>query len=211
MVSRFIDRYQAGRALASPLSRFKDQSDVLILALPRGGVPVGYALAKALNLPLDILIVRKLGLPWQPELAFGAISLDGRPALNPEIAIAVSEAEQQQIMQREQREIQRRNQCYRGSKAPPVIKGKTIILVDDGIATGASVRAALDWLKQQQPAEIVLAVPVLPAEMVPKFKSVCDDLIYLLAPRDFSAVGLWYEDFGQTSDEEVIMLLNECD
>ena len=205
----FRDRGEAGRFLAERLSAYAGRSDVIVLALPRGGVPVAYEVARHLGVPFDVLLVRKLGLPGHPELAMGAIAVGGESVLN-EVAVkllAVSEAEIAAVAAREKRELKRRERAYRGDRPPPELAGRTAILVDDGLATGASMLAAIRALRHQQPARIVVAAPVGAPESCAALREEADEVVCAATPEPFHAVGLWYRDFAQTSDEEVRDLL----
>jgi putative phosphoribosyl transferase len=206
----FADRRDAGRRLAAALSGFKGRHPV-VLAIPRGGVPVGYEVARALEAPLDVLVARKLGAPGQRELGIGALADGDHPetVLNPELLalIDVPENYLRAEIERELIEIHRREKVYRGERPPAPVKDKIAILVDDGIATGGSIRAAIRSLKRRAPARIVVAVPVAPADTVEALKSEADEVVSLYAPETFGAVGEFYEDFSQTSDEEVVSLL----
>ncbi len=207
----FKSRRDAGRRLAARLSSYKDQHPV-ILALPRGGVPVAYEVARALEAPLDVIVVRKLGAPGQPELGIGAI-VDGdhpRSVLNEDVvrALAVSDDYLQHEVILELREIRRRQELYRRGRQPEPVEGRTAIVVDDGIATGGSVRAALRGVRRARPKRLVLAVPVAPVETIESLQAEADEVICLSMPPFFHAVGQFYDDFRQTSDEEVIELLD---
>ncbi len=209
----FKDRQDAGRQLADRLLRYKDERPV-VLALPRGGVPIGYEIAVALDAPLDIVVVRKLGAPGQPELAIGAV-VDGdtpQSVLNQDLVrlLGVSEEYLGREVDRQLREIRRRERLYRGDRPRASVEGRTIIVVDDGIATGASVRAALRGLRRVHLARLVLAVPVAPPDTVQALGAEVDDLICLSTPEPFMAVGQHYEDFSQPADEEVIELLDRA-
>ncbi len=209
----FQDRRQAGTILARELLRYRNERPV-VLALPRGGVETAYEIAKALKAPLDIIVARKLGAPDQPELAIGAVVDGDHPltVLNEEVmdACGVSEAYLHRAVQRELAEIARRQHAYRQGRAPVPLDGAVVILVDDGIATGASVRAALRGLRRKNVKKLILAVPVAPPETVRDLQREVDELICLETPEDFMAVGAHYEEFSQTSDETVIELLNDA-
>jgi putative phosphoribosyl transferase len=207
---RFHDRAEAGRLLADRLRHYAGRDDVIVLALPRGGVPVGYEVAKALGAPLDVFVVRKLGVPGYEELAMGAIASGGLIVLNREAlqALPITEADIQRAAAAELRELERREEAYRGGHDPPRVEGKTVILVDDGLATGSTMRAAALAVRQLNPARAVVAVPVAAAETCDEFRDVVDEIVCSVTPRPFRAVGLWYEDFSQTSDEEVRELLD---
>lgn len=209
----FTDRQEAGRKLAEQLLRFKDHHPI-ILALPRGGVPVGCEIAHALTAPLDLVLVRKLGAPDQPELAIGAIALGAVPEIvtDPELiaALGVSATELEAIEMRALRELHRRAGLYRGDRPPASVAGRTAILVDDGIATGATVRAALRATRAQKPARLVLAVPVAPPETLAALVGEADEIVCLERPRWFTAVGQFYRHFPQLEDREVLELLEKA-
>ncbi|RTZ75210.1 MAG: phosphoribosyltransferase [Gammaproteobacteria bacterium] len=198
--------------LAKALAHHAGEKGLLVLALPRGGVPVGYEVAKALGADLDILLVRKLGTPGQPELAMGAIASGGIEVINPRIvqALGISERQIQEVAREEYAELQRREAAYRGDRPFPEIAGRTVILVDDGLATGASMKAAIQALKTLEPGKIVVAVPVAPPDTLSSLESEVDEVVALMAPPAFAAVGQWYIDFGQTSDSEVRELLQKA-
>ena len=201
----FNDRVQAGRLLGAALQSYRGRHDVLVLALPRGGVPVACEIAEALGAEVDLMIVRKLGTPGQEELAMGAIASGGIRVLNADIidSLGISEHAIEQVAARESREIERREHAYRGSRPRPVIAGQCVILVDDGVATGATMRAGIAGLRQQQPAKIVVAVPVAPPDTVEQLKREADEVVCLATPEPFRAIGLWYVEFTQLSDAEV--------
>jgi putative phosphoribosyl transferase len=205
----FRDRREAGRILARKLSAYAGRSDVLVLALPRGGVPVAYEVANALGAPLDVFVVRKLGLPGHEELAIGAIASGGIRVLNEELISQLSNAPEvvDFVVAKEQRELERREAEYRGQRPLPIIEGRTIILVDDGLATGSTMKAAVRSLRERNPARIVIAVPVASPETCTELKREADETICAITPEEFYAVGQWYEDFSQTTDEEVRDLL----
>lgn len=205
---RFRDRVEAGRQLAGLLAKYREE-EAIVLALPRGGVMIGEQIASALGAPLEVLVVRKLGVPWQPEAGMGALSEGGGLYLNPQIVelAGVSEREIQEVAAKEAAEVQRRVRRYRGGRPFPDVRGKTAILVDDGIATGGTVRAGLDMLRQRQPKRIVLATPVLPADTADELSALVDDLVYVTAPHELYAIGAWYDDFRQVEDEEVVATL----
>lgn len=207
------DRADAGRQLAAKLRPYAGRQDLLVLGLPRGGVPVAYEIAKALHAPLDIFVVRKLGVPGHEELALGAIASGGIRVLNEEIvhALALSDDEIEAVVAREQKEIERRERTYRGDRPPFNVQGKTVILVDDGVATGATLRAAITALRTQQPAKLIAAVGVAPVETCDVLETEVDELVCLLKPDPFWAVGLWFADFSPTTDEEVQRLLAQAD
>ena len=212
MVARFRDRVDAGRALAAELRRYADDPDVRVLALPRGGVPVGYEVARALRAPLDVFIVRKLGLPWHEELAMGAIASGGIVVLDEDLVrrAGVSGDELAWVLASERRELERRERRYRGDRTPPDIAGRTVILVDDGLATGASMRAAVAAVRQEAPRRVVVAVPIAAPETCEAIRREVDDVVCARTPERFEAVGLWYDDFRQTEDAEVHDLLEDA-
>jgi len=195
--------------LAAQLTDYANRPDVLVLALPRGGVPVAYEVAKALRAPLDIFLVRKLGVPGHEELAMGAIATGGVRVLNEDVMryISISDAAIDAVAAKEQRELERREQLYRGDRPAPDVKGQTVILVDDGLATGSTMRAAAAALRQQKPARIVVAVPVSAVQTCDEYRMGVDEIVCAVTPEPFHAVGMWYEDFSQTTDEEVRELL----
>jgi len=205
----FADRRAAGRRLADELSRYANRADVVVLALPRGGVPVGHEVARALGAPLDVFLVRKLGVPGQEELAMGAIATGGVRVLNREVLsqLGLPDNVVEAVARREGEELVRREALYRGERPPVDVRGKTAILVDDGLATGSSMRAAIRALKLLQPAAIVVSVPVAARETCDALRGEVDDVVCALTPEPFYAVGLGYEDFSQTSDDEVQALL----
>ena len=206
---RFRDRREAGQQLAAKLGAYANRPDVLVLALPRGGVPVAYEVARALGAPLDIFLVRKLGIPGYEELAMGAIATGGVRVLNPQVVggLRIPNYIVDEVAASEQRELMRRERLYRGDRPAPDVRGRTVILVDDGLATGATMLAAIKALRQQQPARIVVAVPTAAPETCEQLRREADDVICAITPEPFHAVGLWYEDFSQTTDEEVRDLL----
>ncbi|SDD70948.1 phosphoribosyltransferase [Paraburkholderia lycopersici] len=201
----FRNRADAGRQLAAALGRYAGRSDVVVLALPRGGVPVGYEVAKVLRCPLDVLLVRKLGAPHNPELAMGAIATGEAIYLNDSVlrALHVSEEQILDAVARERIELARRESAYRGQEPPAAVEGKTVIVVDDGMATGSTMHAALSALRTRRPKQIVVAVPVCPAGAEARFESVADDFVHVMQPDWFMGIGQFYDDFTQTSDEEV--------
>ena len=210
-MKRFQNRVEAGKLLAKQLKKYANRSDVVVLALPRGGVPVGFEVAKALHAPLDVLIVRKLGVPEQEELAMGAIASGGVRVMNEDVFpfLSLSAEEVEKIILQEQKELERREKLYRGDRPAPEIGGKTVILVDDGIAPGSSMRSAVEALKRQTPAKMVIAVPVAARSTCEEFDrpAIGEVCVCSQTPEPFMAVGLWYEDFAQTSDIEVRDLL----
>lgn len=207
----FADRTEAGRMLGGALSDYAGRTDVLVLALPRGGVPVAYEIARALAAPLDIWLVRKLGVPGHEELAMGAMAGTDTLVLNQEIIklLDIDEASIDAAVDRERTELEQRNKLYRRGMPAPDIQGKTIILVDDGLATGATVRAAIVSLREASAAKIVVAVPVGSALACEKIREEADDLVCLYTPEPFFGVGQWYDNFMQTPDEEVLTLLGQ--
>jgi predicted phosphoribosyltransferase len=204
----FKDRRDAGRALAKALEAWRGRPDVLVLALPRGGVPVAWEVAQALGAPLDVLVVRKLGFPGQEEYAMGAIAAGGvRVMGDADAGWPVSARELEAVVAREQAELARREQRYRGGRPPLDLAGRVLILVDDGLATGATMSAAVQAARAGQPKRIIVAVPVASTEAVQSLGALADEVVCLFTPEHFRAVGLWYQDFTQTSDEEVDRLL----
>lgn len=206
----FEDRVQAGRELAKLLEDYKS-SDAVVLALPRGGVPVAVEVAKSLNLPLDVFVARKIGAPFNPEFGIGAIAEDGvtvwdEYSVN---AVGATKEELDEIVTKETRELNRRVAVYRGGRKLPKLKDKTVILVDDGLATGITAQAAIRSLRKQKPKAIVLAAPVGASDTIERLREEADQVLYLQAPYDFNAVGLWYRNFEQLSDEDVTRLLNQ--
>ena len=208
---KYINRKHAGLVLAKFLKMYEHRTDVIVLALPRGGVPVAYEIADALSLPLDVFIVRKLGVPGHEELAMGAIASGGVVALNDDIinALHITPSLIDSVKHEELAELVRREHVYRGNRPSPDFLEKTIILVDDGMATGSTMKAALAALQQQNPAMIIITVPVASHAMVVEMTDLVDAIICPLQPIEFHAVGLWYDDFSQTTDEEVIDLLEQ--
>src|SRR5439155_12419678 len=209
---RFRDRAEAGRLLAELLRDYAGRDDVVVLALPRGGVPVGYEVARALGAPLDVFVVRKLGLPGHPELAMGALASGGLVVLNQGVtkALGIDEASVRRVIEAELEELQRREALFRGTSEPPDVAGKTVILVDDGLATGSTMRAAAQAVRQLDPKRIVVAVPVAAEETCDEFRDIVDEIVCGVTPRPFHAVGLWYDDLSPTSDEEVRELLADA-
>ena len=208
----FKDRRDAGRILTQKLSAYARGQNALILALPRGGVPVAYEVALTLNVPMDIFIVRKLGLPGREELAIGAIASGGIRILNRDIIRMLSIPEEviNFVARRELQELQRRERLYRGNRPSPEVRDQTIILIDDGLATGASMRAAVAGVRAQNPARIVVAVPAAAAETCDAFRSEVEEVVCAITPEPFYGVSRWYEDFSQVTDEEVRTLLEEA-
>jgi predicted phosphoribosyltransferase len=205
----FHDRTEAGRELARLLAAYRDRPDVLVLALPRGGVPVAFEVAQVLNLPLDVFLVRKLGLPGHEELAMGAIASGGVLVLNDDVVRGLDIPEEliEQVAIRERQELRRREESYRGERPPLDISNRTIILIDDGVATGSSLRAAIAALRRSRPAKIIVAVPVGAPDTCAELNQIADAAICAQMPEPFGGVGRWYDEFGQISDEEVRTLL----
>jgi putative phosphoribosyl transferase len=208
----FRNRTDAGRRLAKKLRRYAGRDDVVVLALPRGGVPVGHEVARALGAPLDVFLVRKLGVPGHEELAMGAIASGGVRVVNDDVVrqLDIPARELDRAAASELRELERRERAYRGDRPPLALRGKTVILVDDGLATGATMRAAVVAVRRLGPARVVVAVPVGSAEMCGEFEAEADEVVCATEPDPFLAVGYWYEDFGQTTDDEVRALLAEA-
>ena len=209
---RFRDRYEAGRLLATKLAAYAHRPDVLVLALPRGGVPVGFEIAKALGAPLDIFLVRQLGVPGHAELAMGAIATGGVRVLNQDVVgyLDLPGEVIDQAAAEEQRELERRERVYRGSRSAEEVRGRTVILVDDGLATGATMRVAVAALREQRPARLIAALPVAAASTCHEFRTQVDECVCAAVSEPFYAVGLWYRDFSQTTDEEVRELLERA-
>jgi predicted phosphoribosyltransferase len=205
----FHDRTDAGRQLAEQLRNYAHRNDVVVLGLPRGGVPVAYEAASRLDVPLDVFLVRKLGVPGHAELAMGAIAPGGVQVLNRDLIeeLAIPPAAVSAVADSELQELERRDRIFRGGRPLPELKGKTVILVDDGLATGATMEAAVTALRYLEPAQIVVAVPVGARETCERLARVADSMVCLATPAPFNAVGQWYEDFSQTTDEEVKQLL----
>jgi putative phosphoribosyl transferase len=205
----FRDRREAGRLLADKLAAYARRIDVVVLALPRGGVPVGYEVARALGAPLDVFVVRKLGVPGHEELAMGAVASGGVRVLNEPLLqeLGVTDEAVVAVTRSELRELERREQLYRGGRPALEVHGKTAILVDDGLATGSSMRAAIAALRRFEPARIVVAVPTAAPDTCEQLRAEADELVALITPEPFYAVGVWYHDFSQTSDDEVRELL----
>jgi putative phosphoribosyl transferase len=208
-MSQFENRHSAGVLLATLLEPYAGRRDAIVLALPRGGVPVAFEIAKQLHVPLDVLIVRKLGVPGQPEVAMGAITMNNEPVFNNEVVreLHISHHEIDQVLAAEQQELKRREKIYRHGRGPLAVTGKIVILVDDGVATGATIRAAIAALRRLQPAFIIVAVPVLAKSVYAKLALIADKVVYLAKPENLYAVGAHYEEFDQTTDKEVTMLL----
>jgi putative phosphoribosyl transferase len=209
MDRRFRNRREAGQRLADQLERYADREDVIILGLPRGGVPVAAEVAARLDAPLDVFVVRKLGVPGQEELAMGAIASGGVRVRNEDViqGLGISEAVIDRVARREQEELERRENLYRGERQRGRVEGQVVILVDDGLATGASMRAAVKALKELDPKEIVVAVPTAPPETCREVGRLVDRIVCLMTPRPFLGVGAWYDEFSQTTDEQVRHIL----
>jgi putative phosphoribosyl transferase len=207
----FQDRREAGRELAARLDEYRSRNDVVVLALPRGGVPVASEVAKALRAPLDIFLVRKLGLPMHPELAMGAIASGGVRVLNDDVVdwYKIPSSAIDAVAREEQIELERRERAYRNGRPALELHGRTVLLIDDGLATGSTMKAAVQAVRAHQPAKIVVAVPVGAPDTCREFESVADQIVCARTPEPFSAVGQWYRDFSQTTDEEVHKLLSE--
>jgi predicted phosphoribosyltransferase len=205
----FRDRAEAGRVLAERLRRYAGRDDVVVLGLPRGGVPVAFEVARELGVPLDVFLVRKLGVPGHEELAFGAIATGGTRVLNTELIerLALPPEWIEAIDARERRELERRERAYRGDEPPPDLAGRMVILVDDGLATGSTMLAAVRAIREDDPARIVVAVPVGDPGVCARLETVADEVVCAITPRPLRSVGSWYEDFSQTSDDEVRDLL----
>jgi predicted phosphoribosyltransferase len=208
----FEDRRHAGRELSKALAPYGDRDDVIVLAIPRGGVPVAYEVATALHAPLDVLVVRKLGVPGQEELAMGAIASGGLVVLDGGLvrAAGIPESEIARVIDEEQKELERRESVFRDGRAPVAVDGRTVILIDDGLATGSSMQAAVLSLRRRRPARLVVAVPVASQEACAQLRALVDEAVCLETPRSFFAVGLCYRDFAQTTDEEVRALLDSA-
>ena len=207
----FADRTEAGKQLAKALAKYANRPDTIVLALPRGGVPLGYEVAKALHCPLDVLVVRKLGTPGQEELAMGAIASGGVRELNREVVdyLNIAPEDIEAEVRRETRELERRERAYRDDRPPLDIRGRVVLLVDDGLATGTTMRAAVSAIRALGAKKIVAAIPVGAVQSCRQLKAEVDELICLLMPEDFTAISVWYEDFRQTTDQEVQDLLKK--
>jgi predicted phosphoribosyltransferase len=205
----FLDRREAGRTLGAELASYAGRNDVTVLGLPRGGVPVAFEVALALNAPLDVFLVRKLGSPGREELAMGAIASGGVRVLNPSVIrpLRISAGDIERAANREERELRRREVAYRGDRPSLDLHGRIAILVDDGLATGSSMRAAVEAVRMLAPARIVVAVPVAPSSTAQEMRRIADDVVVVASPEPFEAVGRFYEEFDQTTDEEVRELL----
>jgi putative phosphoribosyl transferase len=205
----FRDRTEAGQELAKSLTDYAGRPDVVVLGLPRGGVPVAFEVARALRTPLDVFVVRKLGVPGHEELALGAIATGGTRVLNPDVVrvLNISPETIEEVTRSQEQELHRRELAYRGERPPLDVRQRTVILVDDGLATGATMRAGVAALRQRQPAKVVVAVPVAAPSTCEEFAREVDSLVCARTPEPFGAVGLWYRDFSQTTDDEVRDLL----
>ena len=208
----FRDRADAGRRLAEKLNGYAGRPDVIVLALPRGGLPVAYEVARALRAPLDVFLVRKLGVPGQEELAMGAIATGGVQVVNQDVVrhFNIPRGIMEVAAKKEQKELERREHAYRGGRPASAVDGRTVILVDDGLATGSTMRAAAEALRRLGPARVVVAVPVAAPQACDEFRAEVDEIVCAATPEPFGAVGLWYEDFSQTTDEEVRDLLKRA-
>ena len=206
---RFRDRFQAGRELGAALLNYAGRPNLVVLALPRGGVPVGYEVARLLNAPLDVILVRKLGVPGHEELAMGAIASGGIRIVSADVVntLGIADRVVADVVAEEEEELQRQERVYRDRRPAPLVAGATVILVDDGLATGSTMRAAAAGLRAQGPELLVVGVPVAPPETCASLRREVDDVVCALVPEPFFAVGNWYEDFSQISDEEVRQLL----
>jgi putative phosphoribosyl transferase len=212
MRTLFTDRHDAGRVLAGALDMYAHQPDVIVLGLPRGGVVVAFEVAQALHAPLDVFVVRKLGVPGQEELAMGAIASGGVRVLNRSIVdqLRIDAEMIDAIAEQERRELERRESLYRGDRPPLDVHGHSVLLIDDGLATGSTMRAAVVALRQLQPRRLVVGVPVSASETCDEFRSEVDDIVCARTPEPFLSVGMWYEDFSQTTDQEVRSLLAQA-
>lgn len=211
MSARFVNRSEAGRILATKLMVYANRPDTVVLALPRGGVPIGYEIAKALNLPLDVMIVRKLGVPGHEELAMGAIASGGVRVLNRSVieSLRIPADSLEAVEKREALELMRREATYRGNRSSIPLKGKTVILVDDGVATGSTIRVAISAMREQRVGRIIVATPVAPPTVRWEMEALVEDFVALVMPEDFFGVGQWYDDFTQVSDDAVYELLRK--
>ncbi|MFW5775091.1 MAG: phosphoribosyltransferase [Chitinivibrionales bacterium] len=209
----FEDRTEAGQYLARLLKNYADRDDVCVLGLPRGGIPVAYQVSCSLHAPLDVFVVRKLGAPYQPELAMGAIAAGDTVVRNDDVvsSLGITDDEIERVAQKERQELLRREKTYRGDRGAVSVKGKIAILIDDGLATGASMRVAVQALKQHQPAKIIVAVPVASPDACGYFEDIVDDVVCGITPQPLFAIGYWYRNFDQTTDEQVQDLLRKAE
>jgi putative phosphoribosyl transferase len=213
MIELFKDRYQAGRLLAAKLEHLANRNDLIVLALPRGGVPVAFEIASRLHAPMDVFTVRKLGVPGYEELAMGAIAPGDILVINEDIVsyLGISRSVLDFVAAEERKELDRRDRLYRGDRPSPIVADRTIVLVDDGLATGSTMRAAISAVRKQKPARIVVAVPVTPPSTNSELQEMAEEVVSLLQPEPFDGVGRWYLDFSQTTDDEVRRLLQMSD
>lgn len=212
MLGLYQDRRDAGRQLAARLAHYANRPDVIVLALPRGGVPVGYEVARSLGAPMDVFVVRKLGVPGHEELAMGAVATGGVVILNDSVVLGLKIPENviMGVLAREEQELERRERQYRGGRPPRDVEGRTVILVDDGLATGSTMRAAVRALREEGPSSVVVAVPVAASTTCEEFRGIADEIVCAATPEPFYAVGLWYADFTPTTDAEVSDLLGQA-
>ncbi len=208
-MDRFKNRTEAGKQLAEELKIHSGKKNLIVVALPRGGVPVAFEVAKALNVPLDVFVVRKLGTPGQEELAMGAIASGAVRVLNDRVisSLNIPDDEVDRVAAREQAELERREKAYRGARPPLDLEGKFVIVIDDGLATGSTMRAAVSALRARNVAHLIVAVPLAPVETYKDFRQAGDEIVVLSTPKPFASIGQWYEDFGQTTNDEVRELL----
>jgi putative phosphoribosyl transferase len=208
---RYQNRTDAGRRLAARLGQL-DLHDPVVLALPRGGVPVGYEVARALGCPLDVLVVRKIGAPGEPEFGVGAVTADGPPSYDPAslATLGLREDDLEPVAEQERQEVDRREARYRGGRTAPEVSGRAVIVVDDGVATGSTARAALRSMGHREPKRLIFAAPICAGDAAKALADEVDDLVCLQAPDDFLAVGQWYEEFAQLSDDDVTELLRQA-
>jgi putative phosphoribosyl transferase len=206
---RFHNRIDAGRQLAAALTEFENRPDVVVLGLPRGGVPVAHEVATQLHVALDVCLVRKLGVPGHEELAMGAIADGGIEVLSLDLIrdLGIPRTVVEQVAVRQRLELERRDRVYRGGRPPAIVNSHVVLLVDDGLATGSTMEAAIRVLRQQKPARVIVAVPVGPRETCERLRAVADQVVCLFTPEPFEAVGAWYEEFMQTTDDEIMRLL----
>jgi putative phosphoribosyl transferase len=211
-VTRFRDRREAGESLGASLTRYANRDEVVVLGLPRGGVPVAFEVARALGAPLDVFLVRKLGAPGHAEFAIGAIAAGGVRVLSHDVIaeLRIPREMVEEVAERERLELERREEAYRGDRPKPQLQGTTVIVIDDGLATGSTMEAAVSALREHRPARIVVAVPVGAVESCRRLRALADEVICLRTPEPFNAVGLWYQRFDQTTDSEVVELLRRA-